>query len=70
MKKILPFSQDSTRTGYELIHANTTDKFLVLELTRATDPNAKSKPPLISKDDYVILFRRDVSFSIILDIGT
>jgi hypothetical protein len=34
---------------------------LILEFSRIDDPNAKSKAPLISKDDYVILFRKDVS---------
>ncbi len=37
-KRILPYQQDSTRTGYELIHANTTGKFLVFELSQVVDP--------------------------------
>ena len=62
---MLPYTQDDTRTGYEMIHANTVvSKFLVLEFTRVADPDAKGKPPLLNKDDYVILFQRDVSLNL------
>jgi hypothetical protein len=46
--KILPYQKDGTRTGYEMKHCNMVGKFLVIELNQVADPEAKSKPPLIS----------------------
>ncbi len=67
--KILPYRQDSTRTGYELIHCSTVGQFLVFDLKVIVDPSAKTKPPLMGNNDYVIMFRRDVSLKSDNNIG-
>ncbi len=64
MGKILPYEQDNTRTGYALNHCQVVNKFFVLELLQVEDKKAKGKPPLFNQNDYVIIFRKDVSLSI------
>ena len=32
----------------------------MFELSRVVDPEAKGKAPLMNKDDYVVMFRKDV----------
>jgi hypothetical protein len=69
-QRLVPFeAQDEARTKYEMIHCTKVNKFFVFEfkLVEKDDPN--HKVPLMNKDDFVVIFRANVSNYLMFLIG-